>query len=50
MSKTTLISESYLYSLVLSSKLPLAREFKHWGETSELGDAPTSSCTRWCPN
>lgn len=30
-----LINESGLYSLVLSSKLPLAREFKHW-VTSEV--------------
>ena len=29
-SKTTLINESGLYSLVLSSKLPEAKEFKHW--------------------
>ena len=26
----TLINESGLYSLILSSKLPQAREFKHW--------------------
>ena len=29
-SKTTFISESGLYSLILASKLPQAREFKHW--------------------
>ena len=29
-SKTTLINESGLYSLILSSKLPSAKEFKHW--------------------
>lgn len=29
-SKTTLINESGLYSLILSSKLPKAKEFKHW--------------------
>lgn len=29
-SKTTLINESGLYSLVLSSKLPTAKQFKHW--------------------
>ena len=28
--KTAIINESGLYSLVLSSKLPQAREFKHW--------------------
>lgn len=28
--KTALINESGLYSLILSSKLPSAREFKHW--------------------
>ena len=34
-SKTTLINESGLYSLILSSKLPSAKEFKHW-VTSEV--------------
>lgn len=29
-SKVTLINESGLYSLVLSSKLPTAKQFKHW--------------------
>ena len=29
-SNTTLINESGLYSLVLSSKLPSAKQFKHW--------------------
>lgn len=33
--KTILINESGLYSLILSSKLPSAREFKHW-VTSEV--------------
>ena len=28
--QTTFINESGLYSLILSSKLPKAREFKHW--------------------
>ena len=32
---TTFINESGLYSLILSSKLPQAREFKHW-VTSEV--------------
>ena len=34
-SKTTIINESGLYSLVLSSKLPNAKRFKHW-VTSEV--------------
>lgn len=34
-SKAVLINESGLYSLVLSSKLPTARKFKHW-VTSEV--------------
>jgi prophage antirepressor-like protein len=34
-SKTTLINESGLYFLILSSKLPSAKEFKHW-VTSEV--------------
>lgn len=29
-SKSVIINESGLYSLILSSKLPTAREFKHW--------------------
>lgn len=33
--KTILINESGLYSLILSSKLPKAKEFKHW-VTSEV--------------
>ena len=32
---TTIINESGLYSLILSSKLPKAKEFKHW-VTSEV--------------
>lgn len=31
----TVINESGLYSLILSSKLPKAKEFKHW-VTSEI--------------
>lgn len=31
----TIINESGLYSLILSSKLPSAKEFKHW-VTSEV--------------
>lgn len=34
-SKTTIINESGLYSLILSSKLPTAKKFKHW-VTSEI--------------
>lgn len=33
--KTTIINESGLYSLILSSKLPNAKKFKHW-VTSEV--------------
>ena len=33
--QTTFINESGLYALILSSKLPKAREFKHW-VTSEV--------------
>lgn len=33
--KTYIINESGLYSLILSSKLPSAKEFKHW-VTSEV--------------
>ena len=33
--KTIFINESGLYALILSSKLPKAREFKHW-VTSEV--------------
>ena len=32
---TTIINESGLYSLILSSKLPTAKKFKHW-VTSEV--------------
>ena len=32
---TALINESGLYALILSSKLPSAKEFKHW-VTSEV--------------
>ncbi|MDE5772533.1 MAG: phage antirepressor KilAC domain-containing protein [Ruminococcus sp.] len=34
-SKTTIINESGFYSLVLSSKMPRAKDFKHW-VTSEI--------------
>ena len=34
-SRTTLINESGLYSLILSSKLPMAKKFKRW-VTSEV--------------
>ena len=36
-SKTILINESGLYSLILSSKLPRAREFKRWVTSEVLG-------------
>lgn len=32
---TALINESGLYALILSSKLPSAKEFKHWVTTGE---------------
>ena len=32
--KTTIINESGLYSLILSSKLPMAREFKRWASVA----------------
>ena len=35
-SNKTIINESGLYSLILSSKLPQAREFKHWVTSEEL--------------
>lgn len=37
----TFINESGLYALILSSKLPQAREFKHW-VTSEVLTAVTA--------
>lgn len=33
--KTYIINESGLYALILSSKLPSAKEFKHWVTTGE---------------
>ena len=36
-SKTMLINESGLYSLILSSKLPQAKEFKRWVTLEVLG-------------
>ena len=36
-SKTMLINESGLYALILSSKLPQAREFKRWVTSEVLG-------------
>lgn len=33
--ETIIINESGLYSLILSSKLPSAKEFKHWVTTGE---------------
>ena len=38
-SKTIFINESGLYSLVLSSKLPQAKEFKRWVASEVLGYA-----------
>ena len=36
--KMTIINESGLYSLILSSKLPTARKFKHWVTSEVLPD------------
>ena len=50
-----LINESGLYALILSSKLPQAREFKHWGMlVQQMPSLPmsmrrTSLCTKWTP-
>ena len=38
-SKTTFINESGLYALILSSKLPQAKEFKRWVASEVLGYA-----------
>ncbi len=38
--RATFINESGLYALILSSKLPKAREFKHW-VTSEVFPPPS---------
>ena len=40
--KTTIINESGLYSLILSSKLPMAREFK-WAQWKFSGDKHKSA-------
>lgn len=37
-SKATLINESGMYSLILSSKLPTAKRFKHWVTSEVLPD------------
>ncbi|MBQ6189830.1 MAG: Bro-N domain-containing protein [Bacteroidaceae bacterium] len=49
-SKSIIINESGLYSLILSSKLDRAREFKHWvtsevpsSSLSSVANAPTTS-------
>lgn len=43
-SKATIINESGLYSLILSSKLPSAKEFKHWVTSEVL----PSIRKKWC--
>ena len=35
----TIINESCLYSLILSSKLPQAREFEHWVSLAGITDS-----------
>ena len=39
--RATFINESGLYALILSSKLPKAREFKHWGTSEVLPRHPS---------
>lgn len=48
----TLINESGLYSLVLSSKLPTAKKFKHWVTSDVLPTTTTAAgaCWRTCPS
>lgn len=43
-SKTVLINESGLYSLVLSSKLPSAKRFKHWVTHEVIPTARRITC------
>ncbi|MCR5469868.1 MAG: Bro-N domain-containing protein [Prevotella sp.] len=37
-SQTVIINESGLYSLILSSKLPQAKVFKHWVTMRKISD------------
>ena len=47
-SKSIVINESGLYSLILSSKLDRAREFKHWGTSEVLPQIRmTGGSNRW---
>ncbi len=48
-SKTAIINESGLYSLILSSKLPTAKKFKHW-VTSEVLPAIRKTGQYMMPN
>ena len=51
--KTALINESGLYSLVLSSKLPTAKQFKRWVTSKVLpsiGQQKSRSRKNFCPN
>lgn len=43
-SKTAVINESGLYSLILSSKLPTAKRFKHWVTAEVLPSIRKHSC------
>ena len=42
----TIINESGLYSLILSSKLPQAKEFKRWVASEVLGRSQTAKAIR----
>ena len=48
MQKTPLINESGLYSLILSSKLPSAKRFKHWVTSEVLPAIRKTSVTNCC--
>ena len=45
----TFINESGLYALILSSKLPKAREFKHWVTSEVLPRHPSAGGDTWWP-
>ena len=46
--RATFVNESGLYALILSSKLPKAREFKHW-VTSEVLPPSVGRVDTWWP-
>ena len=45
-SKTIFINESGLYALILSSKLPQAKDFKRWVASEVLGRSQTAKAIR----